>query len=167
MRTEAGFKRFLATHGLIVKSSNTHGSNQCLIDSLVQALSHAGLLQANPPILHRAALCSRVREHLVEHHGASRRDYLAHDQHVRAVFEYLREHEAGIWQAGVRPDLIECTVIVFDRFTCRAELVEPEPVRVPARGDASPRDVQHVQVWLHGCVSRDGVGYHYEWIHGR
>ena len=109
----------------------------------------------------------RVREHLVKHHGASTDGHLAHDDHVKAVFEYLRLHEKDLWRKGVRPDHIECTVTVFDRFSCRVDLVPTEPVFIPAPvAEASRHEVRHVQLALYACTGLNGLGYHYEWIHG-
>ena len=150
----------------MVQPSLTHGTNQCLIDSLVLALRHAGVAAADPSVPHRQALCLRVRQHLVKHHGATIAGYLAHDAQVRPIFEYLRE-QADFWREGVRPDLIECTVTVFDRFTSRVELAPTEPVFIPAHvAAASSHEVRHVQLALYACTGLDGVGYHYEWIHG-
>ena len=167
VRTEEGFRQELRKHGYIVQPSETHGANQCLIDSLVLALRHAGLAAEDPSVPNRRDVCMRVREHLVKNHGASTHGYLAHDDHVRSAFEYLRLNERIFWRDGVRPDLIECTLIVFDRFTCRAELVPTEPVLIPARvAEASRHEVRHVQVALFACTGLNGNGYHYEWIHG-
>ena len=167
VRTEDGFRQELRKHGYKVQPSSTHGANQCLIDSLVLALRHAGLADVDSAVPNRAATCMRVREHLVRHHGATMDGYLAHDDHLRPVFEYLCVHEGEFWRAGVRPDLIECTVTVFDRFTCRAELAPTEPVFISAPvAEASRHEVRHVQLALYVCTGLDGLGYHYEWIHG-
>ena len=166
VRTEDGFRRELRKHGYVVKPSLTHGANQCLIDSLVLALRHAGVAAADPSVPHRKALCLRVREHLVKDHGAVMGGYLAHDDQVTPIFEYLRA-QPDFWREGVRPDLIECTVTVFDRFTCRLELAPTEPVFLPAPvAEALRHEVRHVQLALYACTGLDGVGYHYEWIHG-
>jgi len=167
VHTEAGCRHVLRKHGYIVQPSSAHGANQCLIDSVILALSHAGIAEADISISSRAAICSRVREHLVKFHGASHDGYLAHDEQVQAVFEYLRSHELALWRAGVHPERIECTVTVFDRFSCRVELAPTDPVFIPAPiAEASSHEVQHVQLALYACTSLNGLGYHYEWIHG-
>ena len=166
VRTEAGFRLELRRHNYIVESSSTHGVNNCLIDSLILALSHAGLARGVCSLGSRAMICQKARRHLVDQHGASKDDYLAHDDHLKNIFEYLRSKELDFWHADVCVDLIECTVTVFDRFTCRVELVPTEPVFIPALvAPASGRDVRYVQLALYACTGRDGHGYHYEWIH--
>ena len=167
VRTEEGFRQELRKHRYVVQPSSTHGANQCLIDSLVLALRHAGLAEADGSLPNRAAICMRVRKHLVENHGASKDGYLSHDNHLNSVFDYLRLHEKDFWREGVRPELIECTVTVFDRFTCRVELVPTEPVYIRAPvAEALRHEVRHVQLALYACTGLNGLGYHYEWIHG-
>ena len=167
VRTEAGFRSELHRHKYIVKPSSTHGVNNCLIDSLILALSHAGLAREVCSLDSRAMICQKARRHLVDQHGASEDDYLAHDDHLKNIFEYLRSHERDFWHEDVSVDLLECTVTVFDRFTCRMELVPTEPVFMPALvAPASSQEVRHVQLALYACTVRDGQGYHYEWIHG-
>ena len=166
VRTEAGFKLELRKHKYIVEASSTHGVNNCLIDSLILALSHAGLARRVCSLDSRAMMCQRARRHLVEQHGASKDDYLAHDDHLKNIFDYLRTKELDFWHEDVCVDLIECTVTVFDRFTCRVELVPTEPVFIPALvAPTSSQEVSHLQLALYACTGRDGQGYHYEWIH--
>ena len=167
VRTEAGFRQLLREHGHVVRASAIHGGNNCLIDSLLQALSHAGLAKAGLTEAQRRDICRRARDHLVKSNGASKAGYLAHDDHVRSVFEHLRLSEATIWRDGVQPDHIELTVTVFDRFSSRAELVPTEPVLIPSHaGAGSWNPVRHEQVSLYACTHGDGAGYHYEWMHG-
>ena len=167
VRTEAGFRQLLREHGHVVRASAIHGRNNCLIDSLLLALSHTGLAKAGLSVATRKDICVRARDHLVKNNGASEAGYLAHDDHVRSVFEHLRLSEANIWRDGVQADHIEMTVTVFDRFTSCTELVPTEPVLIPSRaGAASSHAVRHEQVSLYACIHLDGAGYHYEWMHG-
>ena len=167
VRTEAGFQKLLREKGHMVQPSKTHGGNNCLIDSLLQALSHAGLAKAGLTEAQRRDICRRARDHLVKSNGASKAGYLAHDDHVRSVLEHLRLSEATVWRDGVQPDHIELTVTVFDRFSSRAELVPTEPVLSPSHAGAGSWNlVRHEQVSLYACTHGDGAGYHYEWMHG-
>ena len=60
-----------------------------------------------------------------------------------------------------------CRVTVFDRFSCRVELAPTEPVFIPALvAKASSHEERHVQLALYACTGLNGLGYHYEWIHG-
>ena len=167
VRTEDGCRQLLAERGLVVRPSETHGRNNCLIDSLLQALSHAGSVTAGLPVAQRRDVCARARGDLMLHHGASDAGYLEHDVHGPSVFKYLVAHEPGIWRDGVDPRLVELTVTVFDRFSCREELAPTEPVLVPSLADpALGHDVRHEQVQLYACTHLDGTGWHYEWVHG-
>ena len=165
VRTEAGFKMQLRKHKHMVRQSEAHGANQCLIDSIILALSHAGLTKEDFSVPHRAALCMRVRTHLVKEHGASQKGYLGHDDQAKNIFEYLRSHEENFWHDEAHPPRIQCTLIVYDRFTCREELTPTEPVFIPAVEASSPGAL-HVQLSLYCCTGMDGRGYHYECIHG-
>ena len=167
VHTEDGCRQLLAENGLAVRPSATHGQNNCLIDSLLLALSHAGLVRAGLPVAQRGAVCARARQHLMLHHGASEAGYLEHDAHGEGVFSYLVAHEPGIWRDGVDPRLVELTVTVFDRFSCRAELAPTEPLHFPSRAaPASSHDVRHEQIQLYACTHSNGASYHYEWVHG-
>ena len=167
VRTEQGFRQLLLDHGYQVRKSDTHGMNNCLIDSLLQTLSYAKLAKADLSVPLRKEICGRVRNHLAKHHGATMGGYLAHDDHMRQMFEFLRVHEANIWREDVRPGHVELTVTVFDRFTCRAELAPHDPVLIPPDAEAVlSHAVRYEQVHLYACTHSDGAGYHYEWIHG-
>ena len=113
VRTEAGFRMELSKHKHIVRPSESHGSNQCLIDSIILVLSQAGLTKEDFSVPHRAALCMRVRTHLVKEHGASKHGYLGHDEQAKNIFEYLRSHEDNFWHEEAPPDRVECTVAGF------------------------------------------------------
>ena len=86
---------------------------------------------------------------------------------MKNIFEYLRSHGKDLWRKGVRPDRIDFIVTVFDRLSARVELVPTEPVFIPAPvAEASRHEVRHVQLALYACTGSNGLGYHYEWVHG-
>ena len=171
LRTEAGMRRHLERNDLQVLPSETHGRNDCLIDSLLLALHHAGLVIPSLTIEARGSICAVVRRHLVQEHGVPDcNGYLEHDRHVPAIFEFLREQQPDIWVDADAVGNVELTVVVFDRFNGRRvsdrygvedELAPSEPVYIPARRAS---DCSHVQVQLYCCTHKDGAGWHYEWV---
>ena len=171
LRTEAGMRRHLERHDLKVFPSETHGRNDCLIDSLLLALCNAGLVLPALTISARSSICAAVRRHLVREHGVPDcNGYLEHDKHVPAIFEFLRAQQTDIWVDAATIGTVELTVIVFDRFNGRRvsdsngvedELAPSEPLCIAARQEGEP---SHVQVQLYCCTHRDGAGWHYEWI---
>ena len=171
LRTEAGMRQLLELHDLRVCPSETHGRNDCLTDSLLLALSHAGLITPELTIAARSSICAAVRQHLVKQRSAPEGDgYLAHDEHIPEIFKYLKAQQPEIWIDAGTADEVALTVTVFDRFNGRRvndangladELVPSAPVYVPAGGEG---DRTHVQVQLYCCTHKDGSGWHYEWV---
>ena len=178
VRTEDGMRLWLATLGLHVQPSSTHGVNNCLIDSVLCALQHSRHLRPELSLEDRRNICAFIRHILVVEHGQAENSYLAHDVALPWIFKVLREQYAHLFvddthaaPAGLEPrsdDVhppachgIALTVTVVDRFTCRDELLPSEPVLVPA---LTVEAREHVQIQLYACTHLDGNGYHYEWI---
>ena len=161
VRTEAGMRLFLSHHGLRVKPSDTHGVNNCLIDSVLLALSHAGIARADMSLDVRRDACAATRRHLVDTAHAPEMAYLSHHEMLGHIFNYLREHQGHLFRDAANAGRIALTVSVIDRFSVRAHLLPCEPVFVPAM---VPDHVIHVQLQLYCCTNLDGTGFHYEWI---
>ena len=51
VRTEEAMRYWLASKGLHVMPSETHGVNNCLIDSVLSALDHAGVMMQKMVII--------------------------------------------------------------------------------------------------------------------
>ena len=166
VRTEDGMRRFLASRALHVKPSDTHGANNCLIDSLLQGLMFAGIARADLTKLERRDACAATRNHLVHGHGVHPDGYLEHTTMAGPIFEFLRAEQPHIFRHGVETHRIALTVTVVDRFTDRAELAPCEPVLVPPGHGLEPsaESTIHVPCQLYACTHLDGTGYHYEWI---
>ena len=163
VRTEDGMRLFLSNHGLRVMPSLTHGVNNCLIDSVLQSLHHAGMLQADLSVQCRKTVCRDTRAYLVDNHGCSLLAYLAHDQALPWIFDFLRSQRPTLFVDEGLAERLAVTVTVLDRFSCRAELEECEAVLLPA---ISSENKVELQIQLYACTHADGVGYHYEWVRG-
>ena len=161
VRTEPYMRLFMLSRGLHVRPSSTHGANNCLIDSLLLALQHAGVVRAEVDVGDRALICARLRRHLVMEHGENPDGYLAHDRVLPQIFQHLRDTEKAVFVDAAHAQSIALTVTVVDRFTCRDDLVPTDPVLVPSVAGLEP---SHMQVQLYACTDRHGIGYHYEWV---
>ena len=176
LRTEYGMQAALSSIGLHRNPADSFGSNNCLADSLILSLRHAGFVRPDISYDERRAACSAARWHLVQEYGLSSdgNPYLAHDSHAAPIFDFLRRHCPRVWLDVQRVRTADLTIIVFDRFNGRLvtdsfgrtdELAPTEPVRVPPlAGVCRSHAPLHVQVQLYSYTFRDGTGWHYEWL---
>ena len=121
LRTEDATKQLLISHGLQVSHSETYGRNDCLIDSVLQSLSSAGLMRSDMPAAERNSIAARVRKYL-EDRGETRRgayEFLGHDQHLPHIFDYLFTNCGDSWLNLHQARATEFTIIVYDRFQLR------------------------------------------------
>jgi len=174
--TEHGLQAALLRHGLQRSPSETFGHNNCLVDSLLLSMQHAGYARHDITFEERRAAAAAARWHLVQEHGlpAAGDPYLAHDMHLAPIFDFLRAHCPLLWVDAACMADVELTATVFDRFNGRLVrdhrgqldgLVPTEPVCVPPlRGGTGYDRTAHVQVQLYTYTHRDGSGWHYEWI---
>ena len=169
VRTEAGAKAELRRLGLEVMHADTFQRNDCLIDSVLQSLMHAGFLLPSFSFMDRNVTAWQARQYLRERDLTDwlSFDYLRHHDHLQHIFDFLRD-EAGLWVDVARSRTTEFTVTVYDRFHGRHledtngavfELPESEPVYIAAR---SMTETLPVAIVLYCCTHSDSTGYHYE-----
>ncbi len=176
LRTEGVTKALLRSLGYHVRSAETFGRNDCLIDSILQGLQHASLFREPLTFDERKDIAARVRSFLRDN-NYTRSDideYLSHDVHVAHILNFLLTECRGIWLHLY--DALRCdfTVVVYDRFNLRRvtdasgivdELPETEPLCVEARLKRTGTNPHlDVQLLLYCNTHRDGTGCHYEWI---
>ena len=171
VRSEADAKAELLRLNLEVMHADTFQRNDCLIDSIVQSLMHAGFILPSLSFMDRNVIAWQARQYLRERNLTDRfnAEYLSHHDHLQHIFDFLRD-EAGLWVDVARARATEFTVTVYDRFHGRHledtngavfELPESEPVYIAAR---SMTETLPVAIVLYCCTHSDSSGYHYEWI---
>ena len=153
---------------LDVQLSTAHGRNDCLTDSILQALADQGLLKPLRRKI-RNNLCLQVRQHLEKSHNLSPCNYpfLSHDHHFHPICQILRQTLGQLWISD--PSHTSFTCIVYDRFNRQlvedgvgelSEIPETNPVYSPA-----PSSKSTMVIILLYCNTDDfGNGVHYEWI---
>ena len=160
-----------------VRPSNTHGRNDCLTDSILLSLIDQNLLE-EMTLLERSWTCQRIREHLedmhgLQEHGPGDYPFLSHDEHFKAIMDYLRNSCTTQWNPVAQPERISFTLIVLDRFNRtlqpdvfgnQDEIIETEPVYAEAPS-ADSHECVTCLIHLYCNTHNDGTGYHYEWIH--
>jgi hypothetical protein len=174
LRTESAHAAKLeADLGLVRQHSDHFRANQCLIDSLLQALADSGEIVYELSREERKDICYWVRGYLMQAGLATGRSMLEHDIHLTPIFDYLRFEPdfAYLWTADIQ--YVELICNVFDRFDGRVVegehgdrdiLPEPAPVVVKAACDWYPNLLRSVQVNLYANTDTDGSGWHYEWL---
>ena len=90
---------------LEVRPSNSHGSNDCLTDSILLALVDQGVI-VFLPMARRLDMCAIVRRFLVLVAGVSSEGFpfLAHDEHFGRICSALRQALLPWWAGEARPD---------------------------------------------------------------
>ena len=92
-------KTFPVPH--FVRESMTHGQNNCLMDSILLALQDKKYIKPLE-VRERAAICSSIRRHLIEHHGIEpeapdgSHSYLSHEDSFDAICNQLRNEHPNI-----------------------------------------------------------------------
>ena len=164
----------------IVRKSRTHGQHNCLIDSILLALQDKQYI--NPlEVDERAAVCSSIRRHLIDHHGVEppapdgRHSYLSHEDSFDAICNQLRGEHPNIWLDDVDVTRLSIVAVVFDRFqrrqlydesgTWSAELedVNEPVVSTPLNATGELTEVC-IQLYCNTLADDHGTPYHYEWI---
>ena len=156
---------------LDVQHSTAHGRNDCLTDSILQALADQGLLKPLSGEV-RDALCLQVRHHLEKSHNLSPCNYpfLSHDHHFHPICQILRQTLGQLWISD--PSYTSFTCIVYDRFN--RQLVEDDvgelseiPETNPVYSAAPTKESTMVVILLYCNTDEFGKGWHYEWIRTR
>ena len=181
-RTDSQMKELLKTLQVphYVRKSNTHGQNNCLIDSILLALQDRSYIKPLA-VDARGAICSSIRRHLIEHHdlAAENQDgsqsYLSHEESFDAICNQLRSKHLDIWVDGVDADRLPIVATIFDRFHRRQlyddsgawagelEEMNAQVVSMPlSASDNAPE--AHIQLYCNTHDDAYGTPYHYEWI---
>ena len=163
-----------------VRPSETHGQNNCLMDSILLALQDQEYIEVLT-ISKRAAICSSIRRYLIDHTDVApedpdgRQSYLSHEESFDAICGQLRTEHKDIWMDGLDPTRLPIVVVVVDRLQRRqlydesgAWTAEQEELNKPVLSKA-PSAEEHLpgaQIHLYCNTHEDDVGtpYHYEWI---
>lgn len=164
----------------IVRKSKTHGQLNCLIDSILLALQDKQYIKPLA-VDERAAICSSIRRHLIDHHGVEpqapdgRHSYLSHEDSFGAICNQLRGEHPNIWLDDVDVTRLSIVAVVFDRFQRRqlydesgawsAELedVNAPVVSTPLNASGELTEVC-IQLYCNTLADDHGTPYHYEWI---
>ena len=181
-RTDDEMKELLKTLQVphFVCESRTHGQHNCLMDSILLALQDKQHIK--PLEIHeRAAICSSIRRHLIEHHGIEpegpdgSHSYLSHEASFDAICQQLRNEHPEIWFDHIDVTRLSIVAVVFDRFH-RQQLYdnsgawtdEMEELNAPVVSKPMNASGQLDEVWIQlYCNTHDddyGTPYHYEWI---
>jgi len=181
-RTDDEMKELLKTIQVphFVRESMTHGQHNCLMDSILLALQDKQYIK--PLEVHeRAAICSSIRRHLIEHHGIEpeapdgSHSYLSHEDSFDAICNQLRNEHSNIWYDDIDVTRLSIAAVVFDRFQQQQLYdsngewaAEMEDVNAPvvSRPLNASGEVDEVWIQLY-CNTHDdehGTPYHYEWI---
>ena len=181
-RTDAQMKELLK--GLqvphIVRKSRTHWQHNCLIDSILLALQDKQYINSLE-VDERAAVCSSIRRHLIDHHGVEpqapdgRHSYLSHEDSFGAICNQLRGEHPNIWLDDVDVTRLSIVAVVFDRFQRRQlydesgtwsaelEVVNEPVVSTPLNASGELTEVC-IQLYCNTLADDHGTPYHYEWI---
>ena len=181
-RTDDEMKELLKTLQVphFVRESMTHGQHNCLMDSILLALQnkqHIKPLEAHE----RAAICSSIRRHLIEHHGIEpeapdgSHSYLSHEDSFDAICNQLRNEHPNIWCDHIDVTRLSITAVVFDRFQRQqlyddsgAWAAEMEELNAPVvsrpLNAAGELDEVWIQLYCNTHDDEHGTPYHYEWI---
>ena len=163
-----------------VRESMTHGQHNCLMDSILLALQDKQHIK--PLTVHeRAAICSSIRRHLIEHHGIEpeapdgSHSYLSHEDSFDAICNQLRNEHPNIWCDHIDVTRLSIAAVVFDRFHRQqlyddsgAWTAEMEELNAPVVSRPLNASGELDEVWIQlYCNTQDdehGTPYHYEWI---
>ena len=96
---------------------------------------------------------------------------LEHDRHSQGILDYLRTLGDEFWADATLPAHLAFAIVVLDRSN-RAlqqdvgggicEMVETEPVHVPAYETGQAEELAVVTLYCHTFL--DGTGYHYDCV---
>ena len=102
---------------LKVQTSQSHGRNDCLTDSILLALADQGLIKPLDK-QQRGVLCTNVRRDLETSWNLSPHNnpFLSHDDHFHPICEKLRETLEPLWVPPESLSQTAFTCIVYDRF---------------------------------------------------
>ena len=181
-RTDDEMKELLGTLQvpLFVRESMTHGQHNCLMDSILLALQDKQHIK--PLEVHeRAAICSSIRRHLIEHHGIEpeapdgSHSYLSHEESFDAICNQLRNEHPNIWCDHIDVTRLSIAAVVFDRFqrqqlydssgawTAEMEELDVPVVSKPLNASGELDEVL-IQLYCNTHDDEHGTPYHYEWI---
>ena len=181
-RTDDEMKELLKTLQVphFVRESKTHGQHNCLMDSILQALQDKQHIK--PLTVHeRAAICSSIRRHLIDHHGIEPRapdgnpSYLSHEDSFDAICNQLRNEHSNIWSDDIDVTRLSIAAVVFDRFqrqqlydssgawTAEMEELDVPVVSKPLNASGELDEVL-IQLYCNTHDDEHGTPYHYEWI---
>ena len=181
-RTDEEMKELLKTLQVPhhVRKSKTHGQNNCLIDSILLALQDQKCI--NPlEVYERAAVCSSIRRHLIEHHDVApenpdgSQSYLSHEDSFDAICNQLRSEHPDIWSDDIDETRLPIVAYVFDRFhrrqlyddsgawTGELEEMNAPVVSLPLSASNKLPEV-NVHLYCNTLDDAHGTPYHYEWI---
>ena len=162
---------------LIVREASSERNN-CLLDSMLQSMSHAGLLRSLSPDERRAVhICARTyleESDLVAPPDATGYDpMLAHNEHFAPTMQYVSEQHRDLWTCD--PEVVCVTALVHDR--CHRQLLPavhggvqelPDPHPVSWQGAHFQLDAEAKYILMLYCNTvQEGahyVGLHYEWM---
>ena len=181
-RTDNEMKELLKTLQVphYVRRSNTHGQNNCLIDSILLALQDQQYVKPLE-VDARAAVCSSIRRHLIEHHDVApenpdgSQSYLSHEDSFDAICNQLRSEHPDIWFHGIDATRLPIIAVIYDRFHRRQlydnsgawagemEEVNAPVVSMPMSASENLPEV-HIQLYCNTHDDTYGTPYHYEWI---
>ena len=181
-RTDDEMKELLGTLQVphFVRESMTHGQHNCLMDSILLALQDKQHIK--PLEVHeRAAICSSIRRHLIEHHGIEpeapdgSHSYLSHEESFDAICNQLRNEHSNIWSDDIDVTRLSIAAVVFDRFqrqqlydssgawTAEMEELDVPVVSKPLNASGELDEVL-IQLYCNTHDDEHGTPYHYEWI---
>ena len=180
-RTDSEMKEVLKTLQVppYVRKSNTHGKNNCLIDSILLALQDKDYIKPLE-VYERAAVCGSIRRHLIEHHGVApespdgSQSYLSHEDSFDAICQQLRSEHPNIWLDGVDAIRLPIIALIYDRFQRQqlydssgagdGEMDEVAPVVSMPLSASDYLPEVHIQLYCNTHDDAYGTPYHYEWI---
>ena len=181
-RTDDEMKELLKTLQVphFVRESKTHGQHNCLMDSILLALQDKQHIK--PLAVHeRAAICSSIRRHLIEHHGIEpeapdgSHSYLSHEDSFDAICNQLRNEHPNIWCDHIDVTRLSIAAVVFDRFQRQqlyddsgAWAAEMEELNAPVvsrpLNASGELDEVWIQLYCNTHEDEHGTPYHYEWV---
>eukprot|EP00438_Fugacium_kawagutii_P013424 Skav211300 [mRNA] locus=scaffold1052:123014:131837:- [translate_table: standard] len=81
--------RELEVQGLRLEVADSHGVNNCLIDSLLQGMMHRGLAPKTLTLEQRRVLCEECGAHLCDEYGVARGVYLDGHRDIPRILNYF------------------------------------------------------------------------------
>ena len=156
MQSDADRIEELQAQGLLLQTAESHGVNNCLIDSLLLALTAEGLTPQGKIFskAERRQLCSRCRSHLRRQHGTPEGTYLDGHSSAPHILDYFLRQ---VWRRDV-----SVRVHFYDRLAATDLLDNPDEVAFVdyTVGTKLIYERSHLHVYNH--TSRLGRGYHFD-----